>query len=874
MKNKIKGLVFAVILLVSGICTGASAEFKPQNETAFLTSIGILKGDEAEKPNELLSRADAAYYALRVMGYTQTPKASSYVYGDVTGETPNADEIAYALSLGIISEASNFYPNDKVTVEQFMKMIISGMGYKSIAENHGGYPEGYLEVAGNLGILGKGGSSNTEGILYSNLDKLLSSILDAGFLEFSENGKYELSDDENILYDRFDIYKYNGTVTANAVTTLTDSDGLNDEQIKIANTVFDVSGHELYMDLSKKIGYKVNAYIKENDGGCDEIVYYEVQNNIKTEEIFSENVDDFSGGKLKYTKNAKTKQIDIPGSCNIIYNGKAVTYSLSGDLFKNKWGSVYLVKENGNVITMIITAYENYYVGAIDSEKYTLYDDTVNNRYVSFCNSDEELSKYAYFKNKTGADISFGQITVGSVVSVASNGDYYDVLATNETVTGAVKSVRYDNDDTYINVDSNTYMLSKEMDRSRVANIIVGKTYTFNLDACGRICSGTFSYSLGKDFDWVYLINIYDDEDESGLNFKVLLKSGKIINIKCADRVTIDGVSHKRTDTKLIKSRFSKDGIVQSQAMKLSVNDDGDINKVDTLYLNAEKENKSEAVHLLGDSSVARRWRSWLKSFNADFVLASDAVIFSVPAGTAGKADKGDNSEYHVATSDIWRADREVKVTAYNSNAYSYIAEAIVTTETKSVSPDNQDYVTVISELTQMADEDGVVGTVIKGIQNNIEISRFVSDESELTVGGVRVDVGDVIRFGVDYDGKIKNIILYYDASEKQFIGKQNLYDNWDEFQNGLVKAYRLQDGYLTAEADPLCEPDDENGKKVTIKTNAYRYVEVDMSGRKPSVSRSSISAVKDWYTYGDDYSYMFMQNRYYEARTLVIYKY
>ena len=46
------------------------------------------------------------------------------------------------------------------------------------------------------------------------------------------------------------------------------------------------------------------------------------------------------------------------------------------------------------------------------------------------------------------------------------------------------------------------------------------------------------------------------------------------------------------------------------------------------------------------------------------------------------------------------------------------------------------------------------------------------------------------------------------------------------------------------------------------------------MSGRKPSVSRSSISAVKDWYTYGDDYSYMFMQNRYYEARTLVIYKY
>lgn len=453
--------------------------------------------------------------------------------------------------------------------------------------------------------------------------------------------------------------------------------------------------------------------------------------------------------------------------------------------------------------------------------------------------------------------------------------EYYKSLE-NTNAGDLGYELSHDDENVCVVVDSNTYLLAAEMDDSRVASIKVGNAYTFYLDACGRISAGMFKSLSNGEMDWVYLIDIKNDdsEGETDLYFKILTKSGKVTNIKCADRIKIDGVSYKSTKTTEIKERFTQNDIVLSQALKLSVDDDGYINNIDTIYMNAEKENKSETVRLLGNADIARRWRSSLMTFDADFVLGSNAVIFVVPAGLANKANKGDNSDYGVATTDIWRNDSEVKVAAYNSNVYSRFAEAVVTTDSRTVSADKQDYVTVVSDLIQTIDEDDNAAVLIKGIQGSTEISKFAADEKELTVNGTKIEIGDIIRYGVDYEGRIKDIELYFDAGEKKYIGSQNLYNSWSDFQTGVAKAYRIEDGYLTVEADTTLSPDDQNGKKVTIKANPYKVIEVDMSCKKPTVTKSTLSAVKDWYTYGNNCSYMFMQNRYYDGKTLVIYKY
>ena len=45
-----------------------------------------------------------------------------------------------------------FGPEDPVTYEQAVKMIVSALGYDLVANNKGGYPTGYLAVASSEGI--------------------------------------------------------------------------------------------------------------------------------------------------------------------------------------------------------------------------------------------------------------------------------------------------------------------------------------------------------------------------------------------------------------------------------------------------------------------------------------------------------------------------------------------------------------------------------------------------------------------------------------------------------------------------------------------------------------------------------------------------
>ena len=115
-----------------------------------------------------------------------------------------------------------------------------------------------------------------------------------------------------------------------------------------------------------------------------------------------------------------------------------------------------------------------------------------------------------------------------------------------------------------------------------------------------------FGLGLSGEMDWIYLINIYDDDDDDQMSFKLVTRAGNVASVKCADRVTIDGVSYKRSEKSAVKSCFMQNNIVLSQALRLSVNDDGDINKIDTVYMNTEKENQSEAVRVLGTSDVAQ----------------------------------------------------------------------------------------------------------------------------------------------------------------------------------------------------------------------------------------------------------------------------
>ncbi len=122
-----------------------------------LYQMGIFTGDSNGNfnPNSTITRAEMAAIICRMVGVEDDAKAlKKPSYKDVPASHWAVGYIAKATELGIINGYGNgkFGPGDPVTYEHVIKMLICAWGYESIATEEGGYPDGYIKVATDLGI--------------------------------------------------------------------------------------------------------------------------------------------------------------------------------------------------------------------------------------------------------------------------------------------------------------------------------------------------------------------------------------------------------------------------------------------------------------------------------------------------------------------------------------------------------------------------------------------------------------------------------------------------------------------------------------------------------------------------------------------------
>jgi hypothetical protein len=88
-------------------------------------------------------------------------------FSDVSVVNDDTIFISLAKTMGIINGNGNgtFAPNDLVTYNQAVKMILCTIGYgEQLAKEKGGYPDGYIAVAHDLGV--------TEGMTFQGDDRV------------------------------------------------------------------------------------------------------------------------------------------------------------------------------------------------------------------------------------------------------------------------------------------------------------------------------------------------------------------------------------------------------------------------------------------------------------------------------------------------------------------------------------------------------------------------------------------------------------------------------------------------------------------------------------------------------------------------------
>lgn len=125
-----------------------------------LSELGIISGyeDGTFKPDSNITRAEMCAVICRALGIDRDADESSKTAGifkDVPLTHWANGYVNIAAGQKIVNGMGNelFKPESNITYEQAVKMVVVSLGYELLAAARGGWPNGYLNVAKEFGIL-------------------------------------------------------------------------------------------------------------------------------------------------------------------------------------------------------------------------------------------------------------------------------------------------------------------------------------------------------------------------------------------------------------------------------------------------------------------------------------------------------------------------------------------------------------------------------------------------------------------------------------------------------------------------------------------------------------------------------------------------
>lgn len=198
--KRLTALILVCVLALMTSCISVFAQEQPAH-IAELTKYGIIKGDPDGnmRLSDNLTRAEAVTLLVRLYGISPETSmaAPANEFPDMKGHWAcNAAMIAKELQI-IDKNGELFTPDEAIKSEEFLKMIVSLLGYEVLAEQKEGDPIGYLMVASQLGVT-KGVSLATgRYITRDDAMKMLLNSFDIPLMvitSYGENTEYAIMD--------------------------------------------------------------------------------------------------------------------------------------------------------------------------------------------------------------------------------------------------------------------------------------------------------------------------------------------------------------------------------------------------------------------------------------------------------------------------------------------------------------------------------------------------------------------------------------------------------------------------------------------------------------------------------------------------------
>ncbi|MBE7026357.1 MAG: S-layer homology domain-containing protein [Ruminococcaceae bacterium] len=214
MKNlkKVLALVLACVMVFGTVAVAGSVYPDVADDAIYaesvktLSALGIIKGDENGNfnPDNTVTRAEMAKILCTMLGTGEIAQANT-IFSDVPSSHWASGYVNYAQQYGAIAGYGDgtFGPEDPVTYEQVVKLIMVALGYTTKAEENGGYPTGYLYVAADAEVTDRAVGNGPEPAPRSTVAILANNAMNTPVMERTTYGT-------SALWEVLDGGSYNG----------------------------------------------------------------------------------------------------------------------------------------------------------------------------------------------------------------------------------------------------------------------------------------------------------------------------------------------------------------------------------------------------------------------------------------------------------------------------------------------------------------------------------------------------------------------------------------------------------------------------------------------------------------------------------------
>ena len=592
------------------------------NATQMVPYLGILEGvsDKEFKPLELLKRKEAAKSVLALVNLKagETKKC----FEDVDENNEYCAYINGALSVGIISPADKFRPDDYVTVSEFYAMILRALGYGEYASVVAEYPTGVMKVASKIELdyganLNGNEYVNRNSALHILYNALMSSVMDVSYIS-NKGTTYDFGKDkETVLEKYFNMSLIAGIVSANNASTLNDIIDNSSDSIVIDGKNY----NDLTVSAYNAIGRNI-CFITDADGGNDIMVWWENPDKNRVYEIECEDVESVDKSTIRcYSDKTTSKKSFNITNADILRNSAACSdyvYDLTS--FKSDDSYIILIDNDsdGNIDVVNIMQPTVIPLDTIDLGSDSL---TV--------------------AGKDGANIKI------------ENYDNIDVLINgtqgkrrNLNNSGAVYVYSTSNNKNVL-IDGYTTVIEKKVEYVGSDSVTIGGTkydfsdyYNKNKSKMGKLTVGSvIKCAIGKNgkLVWVYDDGSVKTPEKIGFiaqpvsrkdkkSFRVFTEDSEFVTLKIADRLWVDGVRMDADDVEdnpiLISKKFAI----------YKVNSKNEIIWIDTENYDEANESDSNMLEIGGVSTDCRSHANAIfDGFKMLFPTKSDMKVFVIP---------------------------------------------------------------------------------------------------------------------------------------------------------------------------------------------------------------------------------------------------